>query len=119
MAKFVESGGLDGTLDRLINRYALSAFGEAHGVAVSKRLVDSEIRKLPNVNGPDGRFSEQAFQSFLQGIELTEQMIRDDFTQNLYAQQILPVAGAGAPAPTALCCLMHRCCSKSVRAMSR
>lgn len=99
MAKFVESGGLDGTLDRLINRYALSAFGEAHGVAVSKRLVDSEIRKLPNVNGPDGRFSEQAFQSFLQGIELTEQMIRDDFTQNLFAQQILPVAGAGAPAP--------------------
>lgn len=102
MAKFVESGGLDGTLERLINRYALSAFGEEHGIAVSKRLVDSEIRKLPNVNGPDGKFSEQAFQSFLQGLELTEQMIRDDFTQNLYAQQILPVASAGAPAPNSL-----------------
>lgn len=102
MAKFVESGGLDSTLERLINRYALSAFGEEHGIAVSKRLVDSEIRKLPNVNGPDGRFSEQAFQAFLQGLELTEQMIRDDFTQNLYAQQILPVASAGAPAPNSL-----------------
>ena len=102
MAKFVESGGLDGTLDRLINRYALSAFGEEHGIAVSKRLVDSEIRKLPNVNGPDGKFSEQAFQAFLQGLDLTEQMIRDDFTQNLYAQQILPVAGVGAPAPNSL-----------------
>lgn len=99
MAKFVESGGLDGTLERLINRYALSAFGEEHGIAVSKRLVDSEIRKLPNVTGPDGKFSEQAFQSFLQGLELTEQVIRDDFMQNLYAQQILPVASAGAPAP--------------------
>lgn len=102
MAKFVESGGLDGTLDRLINRYALSAFGEEHGVAVSKRLVDSEIRKLPNVTGPDGKFSDQAFQSFLQGLDLTEAMIRDDFKQNLYAQQILPVAGVGAPAPTSL-----------------
>jgi peptidyl-prolyl cis-trans isomerase D len=102
MAKFVESGGLDGTLDRLINRYALSAFGEEHGIAVSKRLVDSEIRKLPNVTGPDGKFSEQAFQAFLQGLDLTEAMIRDDFTQNLYAQQILPVAGVGAPAPNSL-----------------
>ncbi len=102
MAKFVESGGLDGTLDRLINRYALSAFGEEHGIAVSKRLVDSELRKLPNVNGPDGKFSQQAFQAFLQGLDLTEQMIRDDFTQNLYAQQMLPIAGVGAPAPNSL-----------------
>lgn len=102
MAKFVESGGLDGTLDRLINRYALSAFGEEHGIAVSKRLVDSEIRQLPNVNGPDGKFSQQAFQAFLQGLDLTEQMIRDDFRQNLFAQQILPVAGVGAPAPNSL-----------------
>lgn len=97
MAKFVESGGMDATLDRLINRYALSIFGEEHGVAVSKRLVDSEIRQLPNVNGPDGRFSEQAFAAFLQGLDLTEEMIRDDFRQNLFAQQILPVAGAGSP----------------------
>ena len=97
MAKFVESGGMDATLDRLINRYALAIFGEEHGVAVSKRLVDSEIRQLPNVNGPDGRFSQQAFAAFLQGLDLTEEMIRDDFRQNLFAQQILPVTGAGAP----------------------
>lgn len=97
MTQFVESGGMDATLDRLINRYALSIFGEEHGVAVSKRLVDSELRQLPGVNGPDGRFSQQAFESFLQGLDLTEDMIRDDFRQNLFAQQILPVAGAGAP----------------------
>ncbi|MFN5824227.1 MAG: SurA N-terminal domain-containing protein, partial [Sphingomonadales bacterium] len=97
MTQFVESGGLDATLDRLINRYALSIFGEEHGVSVSKRLVDSEIRQLPGVNGPDGRFSQQAFTSFLQGLDLTEEMIRDDFRQNLFAQQILPAAGAGAP----------------------
>jgi peptidyl-prolyl cis-trans isomerase D len=102
MAKFVDSGGLDATLDRLVNRYALALFGEEHGIGVSKRLVDSEIRQLPNVNGPDGRFSQQAFEAFLQGLDLTEAMIRDDFRQNLFAQQILPVAGAGAPAPQSL-----------------
>lgn len=102
MGKFIESGGLDATLDRLINRYALALFGENHGIAVSKRLVDSEIRKLPNVNGADGKFSQPAFEAFLRGLDLTEAMIRDDFAQNLYAQQILPVAGAGAPAPESL-----------------
>lgn len=102
MTKFVESGGLDSTLERMINRYALAIFGEEYGVAVGKRLVDSEIRKLPNVNGPDGRFSQQAFDSFLQGLGLTEAMIRDDFRQNLFAQQILPVAGVGAEAPASM-----------------
>jgi peptidyl-prolyl cis-trans isomerase D len=102
MGKFIESGGMDATLNRLINRYALAIFGEEHGIAVSKRLVDSEIRKLPNVNGADGKFSQPAFEAFLRGLDLTEAMIRDDFTQNLYAQQILPVAGAGAPAPESL-----------------
>lgn len=102
MAKFVESGGLDQTLDRMINRYALAVFGAEHGVAVSKRLVDSEIRQLPNVNGPDGRFSQQAFEAFLRGLDLTEQVIRDDFRQNLFARQILPTAGPGAPAPQSM-----------------
>ncbi len=102
MGKFIESGGLDATLNRLINRYALALFGEAHGIAVSKRLVDSEIRKLPDVNGADGKFSQPAFEALLRGLDLTEAMIRDDFTQNLFAQQILPVAGAGAPAPESL-----------------
>jgi peptidyl-prolyl cis-trans isomerase D len=102
MGKYIESGGFDATLNRLINRYALALFGEEHGIAVSKRLVDSEIRKLPNVNGADGKFSQPAFEAFLRGLDLTEAMIRDDFTQNLFAQQILPVAGAGAPAPESL-----------------
>jgi peptidyl-prolyl cis-trans isomerase D len=102
MGKFVDSGGMDSTLDRLINRYALAAFGEEYGVAVSKRLVDSEIRKLPNVNGADGKFSQASFEAFLRGVEITEQMLRDDFRQNLFAQQILPTTGAGAQAPESL-----------------
>jgi peptidyl-prolyl cis-trans isomerase D len=99
MGRFVESGGLDGTLEQLINRYALAVFGEKYGIAVSKRLVDYEIRKLPGSNGLDGKFSEKAFKAFLGQLGLTEKMVRDDFTQNLFAQQVLPatVSGPGAP----------------------
>ena len=99
MAVFVESGGLDSTLDQLINRYAITVFGEEYGVAVSKRLVDSEIRKIPGAMGLDGKFSADAFRAFAQQIGVSEKAIRDDLTQNLFAQQILPAAASGPAAP--------------------
>ena len=102
MGRFVESGGLDATLDQLINRYALAVFGEQYGVAVSKRLVDFEIRKIPATNGLDGKFSDKAFRAFIGGLGLTEKMVRDDFTQNLFAQQIIPSTISGPSAPNGL-----------------
>lgn len=102
MANFVEGGGLDSTLDQLVNRYALAVFGEEYGVAVSKRLVDSEIRKIPGSMGLDGKFSADAFRAFAQQIGVSEQMIRDDITQNLFAQQILPAAASGPMAPDSM-----------------
>lgn len=99
MARFVDGGGLDSTLEQLINRYAIAVFGEEYGVAVSKRLVDSEIRKIPGAMGLDGKFSADAFRAFAQQIGVSEQAIRDDLTQNLFAQQILPAAASGPPAP--------------------
>ncbi len=102
MANFVEGGGLDSTLEQLVNRYALAVFGDKYGVAVSKRLVDSEIRKIPGAMGLDGKFSADAFRAFAQQIGVSEEAIRDDITQNLFAQQILPAAASGPAAPESL-----------------
>ncbi|MEP7349019.1 MAG: SurA N-terminal domain-containing protein [Sphingorhabdus sp.] len=102
MARFVEGGGLDSTLEQLVNRYALAVFGDEYGVSVSKRLIDSEILKIPAAKGLDGKFSQEAFTSFLQQIGLSEKMVREDLTQNLYAQQILPAAASGPLAPDSL-----------------
>jgi peptidyl-prolyl cis-trans isomerase D len=99
MTQFVDGGGLDATLTQLINRYAITVFGEEYGVAVSKRLVDSEIRKIPGAMGLDGKFSADAFRAFTQQIGVSEKAIRYDFTQNLFAQQILPAAASGPAAP--------------------
>ena len=99
MAGFVEGGGLESTLEQLINRYALAVFGDRYGVAVSKRLVDSEILKIPGAKGIDGKYSDEAFQAFLQNLGLSEKMVRDDLTQNLFAQQMLPTATQGPQAP--------------------
>ncbi len=102
MARFVEGGGLDSTLEQMINRFGLMVFGDKYGVAVSKRLVDSEILKIPAARGLDGKYSNEAFLGFLQQIGLTEKMVRDDLAQNLYAQQILPAAASGPAAPDSL-----------------
>lgn len=102
MANFVESGGLDSTLEQLINRYALAEFGTRYGVAVSDRLIGSEIRKLPGAMGLDGKFSAEAFRAFAQQIGVSEQAIRDDITQNLFAQQIIPAAASGPEAPDSM-----------------
>ncbi|MEY3634933.1 MAG: hypothetical protein RLZZ61_1343 [Pseudomonadota bacterium] len=99
MIQFVDGGGLDATLTQLINRYAITVFGAEYGMAVSKRLVDSEIRKIPGAMGLDGKFSADAFRAFAQQIGVSEKAIRDDFTQNLFAQQILPAAASGPAAP--------------------
>ena len=99
MAQFVDGGGLDATLGQLINGYAITVFGEEYGVAVSKRLVDSEIRKIPGAMGLDGKFSADAFRAFAQQIGLSEKSIREGLAQNLFAQQILPAAASGPSAP--------------------
>ena len=99
MASFVDGGGLDSTLEQLINRYALTVFGQEYGVSVSKRLVDSEIRKIPGAMGLDGKFSAEAFRAFARQVGASEKAIRDDLTQNLYAQQILPTTASGPPVP--------------------
>jgi peptidyl-prolyl cis-trans isomerase D len=102
MTKFVEGGGLDNTLTQLINRYALSYFGSETGIAASKKLIDKEIISLPGVLGPDGKFSQAAFESFLQQVGVTEKMLRTDLTQNLYARQILSTAGGAGKAPATI-----------------
>jgi peptidyl-prolyl cis-trans isomerase D len=102
MANFVEAGGLESTLQQLINRYALAEFGEQYGVSVGKRLVDSEILKIPGAKGLDGKFSEEAFRNFVAQIGVSEQMVRDDIRQNLFAEQMFPTAAAGPQAPKSM-----------------
>jgi peptidyl-prolyl cis-trans isomerase D len=102
MTNFVEAGGLESTLQQLINRYALAEFGEKYGVSVGKRLVDSEILKIPGAKGLDGKYSQEAFRAFVAQIGVSEQMVRDDIRQNLFAEQMFPTAAAGSQAPKSL-----------------
>ena len=102
MGRFLQSGGLESTLDQIINRFALTVFGEENGLGVSKRLIDSEINKIPQSKGIDGEYSAEAFQAFLSGIGLNEQAVRRDMTQGMYARQILATTIKGTRAPESM-----------------
>lgn len=95
MATFVNQGGLDGTLDRIVSSMALEQFGRAQGMVVSKRAVDGQIASIPALQGPTGKFDENLYRQILAQRKLTDAQIRGDMVRDTFAQQLtLPSNGA-------------------------
>ncbi|MCW1384388.1 SurA N-terminal domain-containing protein [Novosphingobium sp. KCTC 2891] len=99
MKDFVAAGALDEVLTGLVDRTAMMEWGQTHGMAVSDRLVDSEIVKIPAFQGPDGKFNENAYKQLLAQKSLTDKMVRSDIAQGLMARQLLVPASFGATFP--------------------
>jgi peptidyl-prolyl cis-trans isomerase D len=102
MKAFVAAGGLTQVLDQMIDRAAISVFGESHGIIAGNRLVDSEIAKIPAFRGPDGKFSEAAYRQIIQQKGLNDATVRGDFADGLIARQVLVPAAFGAKIPNDL-----------------
>ena len=99
MKAFLATGGLDRVLDEMIDRTALAAFGEEHGIIASDRLVDSEIAQMPAFKGPDGNFSQDLFRQVVGQRGLSEKMVRDDLGKGLVARLVLLPAAMGTTLP--------------------
>lgn len=100
MKQFLDGGGMDGVLDDMVDRLALAEWGKKNGLAVSDRLVDSEIVKIGAFQGPDGKFSQSAYEQLLAQRGLTDKEVRSDLAQGLMARQLLLPAAFGAQMPT-------------------
>lgn len=96
---FLAQGGLEQVLDNLIDLAALRSFGEKYGIQVGDRLVDSEIAKIPGVQGPDGKVSEQLYRAWLGQQRLTEAQLRDELSQQLMGRQLLTSTQLGVAVP--------------------
>lgn len=87
------AGDFEAVLDSLIHERTLWAYAREHGFTISKKLIDAEIVKLPGVQGLDGRFSEAAYQGFLQQQRLTDAQLRREIETALLQRLVLtPVA---------------------------
>ena len=97
--QFLAEGGLEQTLDGMIERFAMADYGRSIGLRAGPNLVNSEIMALPAFAGPDGQFSQDAYNAFLQQRGLKDSVVRDDLSQGLLAQQLMVPASFGARAP--------------------
>jgi peptidyl-prolyl cis-trans isomerase D len=96
MKAFIAGGGTELVLRQLLDRNAIVAFGDKHGIVAGDRLIDSEIAKIPGAQGADGRFNQKNYEQFIQERRLTDKSIRSDLAANLVARQVLLSAGYGA-----------------------
>jgi peptidyl-prolyl cis-trans isomerase D len=93
MTAFIESGGLDQTLNQLIEGAAFEQFAKELGFGVSKRLVDGRIADLPAFAGVSGSFDQTRFETFLQQKGISEAQLRRDIRQQLLAEQLASPVG--------------------------
>lgn len=95
MAAFLAGGGLDGTLEQLINGVAVEQFALAQGMRVSKRAIDGQIAGIPALRGVDGKFSQAAYDRILAEQRISDAQVRGDMIRETFAQQLIaPTAGA-------------------------
>lgn len=99
MPAFIEQGGLDRVVERLLDRVAIAEFGRKYGIRAGDNLVNSQIRLIQAFRGPDGNFSEQLYRDALAQQGLTDAQVREDLGAGLIAQQVMNPAGFGTAMP--------------------
>ncbi len=102
LPQFLAQGGLKQVADEMIAVKALIAYGEKHGMRVSKKLVDAEIARTPAFQDATGAFSESQFKTLLAQQHVSEKELREDFAGQIIRQHLLLAAAAGARTPESM-----------------
>jgi peptidyl-prolyl cis-trans isomerase D len=97
MEQFLAQGGLELTLDEMINSAAMVEFANASGMQVSKRLIDGEIASNPAFIGFDGKFSQKTFEDILQQNRFSPAAFREGLTRDKYGSWLVNRAALGTP----------------------
>lgn len=116
MAQLLAEGGFEAAVTDAVTSAALHAFANQNGMAVGKKLIDSEIANNPQFAGMDGKFSQQTFESLLAQNRINPAQFRDDMTIQRYAVWLVGPVALQAPPPRAWSCPMCRRCSSAAPA---
>lgn len=99
MKDFVALGGADAVLREYLDQIAIVEFGKKNGIIAGDRLIDSELAKIPELRGLDGKFDQAHYQQLLQQRGVTDKQVREGFESNLIVRQALVPAQYGASFP--------------------
>ncbi|MCD2315116.1 SurA N-terminal domain-containing protein [Sphingomonas sp. IC-11] len=95
MSQLVAAGGVESVLDRMLNGLALEAFGQDQGMVVSRALIGSELRNIPALQGPTGKFDQAIYEQVLARNRLTDAQVQSDIARETMVQFLLrPQLGA-------------------------
>ena len=95
MEQFLDQGGLELTIDDLINSAAMLEFAQKSGMNVSKRLIDGEIASTPAFQGFDGKFDQNAFQRWMGEQRISPASFYDQATRDRYGNWLVNRASLG------------------------
>ncbi|WP_375398298.1 peptidylprolyl isomerase [uncultured Sphingomonas sp.] len=95
VASFLDQGGLDGVLNRMIDGVALEQFANSQGMWIGKPLVDSQLRSYPSLKGLNGQFDLDAYKRILAEQRLSDQEVRTNIARGMIVDQLtLPTRGS-------------------------
>lgn len=102
MQNLLAGNGLDDVLGGLIDRFALTVWGQDNGLRAGQNLVNSEIRQIPAASGATGNFDQAAYQAFLRSNNLTDASLRQQVRTGLMFRQAVYPAIYGSKLPDSL-----------------
>ncbi|MEO8547093.1 MAG: peptidyl-prolyl cis-trans isomerase [Sphingomicrobium sp.] len=92
----------DAILESLVDQRTLQAFADKYGFTLSKRLIDAEIANIPGTHGLDGKFSDQAYASFLAQQRMTDAEVRRLIGSAMMQRMLLTPVATNARVPVGL-----------------
>ncbi len=99
LKEYIAEGGAKGVLDAMIERVAVFAFAAREGLRIGDSLVGSELKDIPIFQGPDGKFSQDMYESALRQRGISDALLRSDLQQGLAARMTLIPAQIGTTIP--------------------
>lgn len=94
--QYIEGGGFDGTVNRLIDGLVIEQFAARRGMVVSKQAIDNQLAAIPALQGIDGKFDQKVYEQLLAQRQLTDAGIRRDIARSTLVEQLTaPTSGAG------------------------
>lgn len=96
MAGFLAANGVERVLEQLIDRRSAAMFAHDQGMIVSDRAVEGVIASIPAFRGPDGKFSQAAYEQALSQQRITDRDVREDIARERLIQFLTAPANGGA-----------------------
>jgi peptidyl-prolyl cis-trans isomerase D len=101
ITEFLDQGGFEGSVERLIAVEAIRQYAQARGIVVTRRMIDHAISTSPDFQFAriGGTFDNNLFQRALQQAGVSVEQVRDEFSRQLLQRQLLLPIQAGFSVP--------------------